>query len=170
MSNQNTIFNLYRLICLNRLNVKTSVFIFTPFLVINGESFLPISFPTTHRKNMDKRFKIASMLIAYRYAKKKTQTDIADILKVTFQQVQKFEKAVNKIDAIKLLEFCEALNIPLNQFQIGDAYQVLDGADISILTKEKAMSKIDKLEENYNDKSRSNKDMVGKSIGTRTYI
>jgi len=39
---------------------------------------------------MDKRFKIASMLIAYRYAKNKTQTDIANILKVTFQQVQKF--------------------------------------------------------------------------------
>jgi len=119
---------------------------------------------------MDKRLKIASMLVAYRYAKKKTQTDIANILKVTFQQVQKFEKAVNKIDAIKLLEFCEALNIPLNQFQIGDAYQILDGADISILTKEKAMSKIDKLEERYNDKSRSNEDMVGQSISPRAYL
>jgi transcriptional regulator with XRE-family HTH domain len=135
-----------------------------------GKVFYRFLSPQLTGKYMDKRLKIASMLIAYRYSKKKTQTDIANILKVTFQQVQKFEKAINKIDAIKLLEFCEALNIPLNQFQIGDAYQILDGADISILTKEKAMSKIDKLEENYNDKSRSNEDMVGKSIGTRAYI
>ena len=70
---------------------------------------------------MDKRLKIASMLIAYRYSKKKTQTDIANILNVTFKQVQKFEKAINKIYSIKLIEFCEALNIALNQFQIVDA-------------------------------------------------
>jgi hypothetical protein len=29
---------------------KLSIFFYAPFLVINGESFLPISFPTTHRK------------------------------------------------------------------------------------------------------------------------
>ena len=116
------------------------------------------------------RCRLASMMIAIRYDKKQTQTKVAKKLGVTFQQVQKFEKAINKIDSIKLLEFCEALDIPLNQFQIGDAYQVLDGADISILTKEKAMSKIDKLEENYYDKSRSNEDMVGQSIGTRAHI
>src|SRR5210317_1134429 len=119
---------------------------------------------------MDKRFKIASMLVAYRYTKGKTQMQIAKILNVTFQQVQKFEKTINKIDAIKLLVFCEALDIPLNQFQIGDPYQVIDGADISILMKEKAMSKIDELEEKYNDKSRSEKNMVGESISPRAYL
>ncbi len=119
---------------------------------------------------MEKRLKIATMLVAYRYARKKTQVDISKILKVTFQQVQKFEKAINKIDSIKLLEFCEALDIPLNQFQIGDPYQVLDGADISILKKEKALALIDILEEKYYDKSRSNKNMAGESISQRTHI
>lgn len=119
---------------------------------------------------MDNRTKIASMLVAYRYAKKQSQMKVANKLQVTFQQVQKYEKNINGLSADKLLTFCDAYKIPLASFQFGDAYQVLDGADISILQKEKAMSKIDQLEEKFNDKSRSNENMVGKSFSPRSYI
>ena len=119
---------------------------------------------------MDIRFKIASMLIAIRYDKKQTQTKVAKKLGVTFQQVQKYERGINGLSAEKLITFCTAYNVPINIFQFGDAYEVLDASDISILKKEKAMHLIDELEEKYNDKSRSEKNMVGESISPRAYL
>jgi len=94
---------------------------------------------------MNLKLQIASMLVAHRCANKKTQTQIAKMLGVTFQQVQKYEHMQNKITAEKLLQFCISLKVPLSSFQDGDPYQVLEGADISILEKEKALSKIEKL-------------------------
>jgi transcriptional regulator with XRE-family HTH domain len=94
---------------------------------------------------MNNKLQIASMLVAHRCANKLTQTKIAKILGVTFQQVQKYEHMTNKITAEKLLQFCSNLKISLQSFQDGDPYQVLDGADISIMEKEKALERIEKL-------------------------
>ena len=94
---------------------------------------------------MNNNFQIASMLVAYRYAKNQTQSDVSKILDVTFQQIQKYEKMNNGISAVNLLTFCNAYQIPFDSFQNGDAYQVLDGADISIIKKEKALNIIEKL-------------------------
>ena len=52
---------------------------------------------------MKYRKQIASMLIAYRYAKNQTQTKVANKLNVTFQQVQKYEKGVTCIKCFNLL-------------------------------------------------------------------
>jgi transcriptional regulator with XRE-family HTH domain len=116
------------------------------------------------------RCRLASMLIAIRYDKKQTQMKVAKKLNVTHQQIQKYEKGINGLSAEKLIEFCMAYDVPINIFQYGDAYQILDASDISILKKEKAMFLIDKLEEKANDKSRSEKNMVGQSISQGTYI
>jgi len=94
---------------------------------------------------MDNRTRIASMLVAHRYAKNLTQTKVSQKLGVTFQQVQKYERMINKITSDKLIEFCNALDVRLQTFQDGDPYQVLDGADISIIDKEKALERIEKL-------------------------
>jgi len=98
---------------------------------------------------MDNRTRIASMLVAHRYAKNLTQTKVSQKLGVTFQQVQKYERMINKITSDKLIEFCNALDVRLQTFQDGDPYQVLDGADISILKKEKALSIIENLSERF---------------------
>jgi|TARA_Y100000289_G_C3906657_1_gene142318 transcriptional regulator with XRE-family HTH domain len=116
------------------------------------------------------RNKIASMLIAYRYARKQTQTKVSNVLGVTFQQVQKYEKSNNGISAEKLLLFCDHYNINLQEFQTGDPYAVLDGADIQPHYKEKALQNIEKLEEKKNDKSRSDENMARESISEGTYI
>ena len=79
---------------------------------------------------MDNRTRIASMLVAHRYAKNLTQTKVSKKLGVTFQQVQKYERMINKITSDRLIEFCNALDIRLQTFQDGDPYQVLDGSDI----------------------------------------
>jgi len=94
---------------------------------------------------MNLKLQIASMLVAHRCANKLTQSKIAKMLGVTFQQVQKYEHMQNKITSEKLLQFCMSLNVPLQSFQDGDPYQVLDGADISIIDKEKALERIEKL-------------------------
>jgi transcriptional regulator with XRE-family HTH domain len=118
---------------------------------------------------MDNKLRIASMLVAHRYAKNLTQVKVSKKLGVTFQQVQKYERMINKITSDKLVEFCNALDVRLQSFQDGDPFQVLDGADISILKKEKALSIIEilfsqhetniliskKIKENTHDQSAS---------------
>src|SRR3989440_10421272 len=49
-----------------------------------------------------------------------SQTELADKLGVTFQQVQKYEKGVNRIGAGRLQRICEALEV--------NASFLLDGA------------------------------------------
>ena len=119
---------------------------------------------------MNIRYKIDSMIVAIRYDKKQTQMKVAKKLNVTHQQIQKYEKGINGLSAEKLIEFCIAYDVPINIFQYGDAYQILDASDISILKKEKAMFLIDKLEEKANDKSRSEKSLAGESISSGTHI
>ncbi len=94
---------------------------------------------------MNNKFQIASLLIAYRYVKDQSQTDVSKILNVSTQQIQKYEKMKNEISAINLLNFCNFYQINLDNFQYGDCYQVLDGADISLAKKEKALNIIEKL-------------------------
>nr|BAR32070.1 transcriptional regulator [uncultured Mediterranean phage uvMED] len=141
----------------------------SPFLVINGVGFNRFPTPNSQENKMF-RNKIASMLIAYRYAKKQTQTQVSEKLGVTFQQVQKYEKGANGISSERLLLFCQVYNINLQEFQTGDPYAVLDGADIQPHYKEKALHNIEKLEEKKNDKSRSDESMARESISEGTYI
>lgn len=113
---------------------------------------------------------IAQMLIAFRYAKKQTQVKVSKVLGVTFQQVQKYENLQNGISAVKLLKFCNHYNINIADFQNKDPYQIIDGADISIFSKEKALMRVDKLEEKTNDKSGSNESLAGESLGQGTHL
>lgn len=95
---------------------------------------------------MNEKLRIASMLVAHRYALKKTQRQIAEKLNITHQQVQKYERMDNNISAIKLIKFCNTFNVSLQSFQNGDAFQILDSAEISIIKKEKALNIIENLE------------------------
>ena len=52
------------------------------------------------------KLQIAQMLYAQRVSKKKTQTQAGNVLGVTFQQFQKYEKGSNGIPSTKLMKFC----------------------------------------------------------------
>jgi len=52
-----------------------------------------------------------------------SQTDLADRLGITFQQIQKYEKGTNRISASRLVEIAAALEVPVTYFFDG-----LDGA------------------------------------------
>src|SRR5213595_3857744 len=45
-----------------------------------------------------------------------SQTELADRIGVTFQQVQKYEKGVNRIGAGRLQRISEALDVPISFF------------------------------------------------------
>lgn len=64
-----------------------------------------------------------------------TQEALADQIGVTFQQVQKYEKGLNRVAAPTLLEMAEALNTPvtwlLPEVRQGRGASALDDPDIA---------------------------------------
>ncbi len=45
-----------------------------------------------------------------------TQTDLGDALGLTFQQVHKYERGVNRISASRLYDLCRVLNVSIEYF------------------------------------------------------
>lgn len=45
-----------------------------------------------------------------------SQTDLANKVGVTFQQIQKYERGTNRIGASRLWEFCKVFNVPPGRF------------------------------------------------------
>src|SRR6202140_1213411 len=45
-----------------------------------------------------------------------SQTDLAEAAGITFQQVQKYEKGINRVGASRLQQFSEALGVPPSYF------------------------------------------------------
>jgi len=43
-----------------------------------------------------------------------SQTEIASILGVSFQQIQKYEKGTNRVSAARLFDICKVLNVSLS--------------------------------------------------------
>jgi transcriptional regulator with XRE-family HTH domain len=56
---------------------------------------------------------IAAQIRAHRIALGLSQAALAEKLLVSFQQVQKYEKGVNRVSAARLLEICKALKVSL---------------------------------------------------------
>jgi transcriptional regulator with XRE-family HTH domain len=48
-----------------------------------------------------------------RLALNTSQESLSDVLGISFQQIQKYEKGANRVSAARLFEICEALEISL---------------------------------------------------------
>jgi transcriptional regulator with XRE-family HTH domain len=48
-----------------------------------------------------------------RLALNMSQESLSDVLGISFQQIQKYEKGANRVSAARLFEICEALEISL---------------------------------------------------------
>jgi|SRR5665213_1494160 len=59
---------------------------------------------------------VARRVRARRLAMGLSQTQLADYSGITFQQVQKYETGSNRISASRLLEFSNALEVPVSYF------------------------------------------------------
>ena len=62
---------------------------------------------------------VGQRIRARRMAKGMSQTELGTLLGVTFQQVQKYEKGVNRIGAGRLFEVSRILNVPVDFFYEG---------------------------------------------------
>src|SRR5215218_1337930 len=60
-----------------------------------------------------------------------SQTELANEVGVTFQQVQKYEKGANRVGAGRLSQIGAALNIPVSSFFVEAPTQRVRGADFS---------------------------------------
>jgi len=67
---------------------------------------------------------VGAMFRARRQELGMSQTAVADRLGVTFQQVQKYERGMNRISASRLHDLCEILGVPVEYF--------FDGLDAEI--------------------------------------
>jgi transcriptional regulator with XRE-family HTH domain len=59
---------------------------------------------------------VGQRIRARRMAKGMSQTALGEMLGVTFQQVQKYEKGVNRVGAGRLVRVAEALEVPVSFF------------------------------------------------------
>lgn len=59
---------------------------------------------------------IGERLRAMRIARKMSQTDLGDLLGVTFQQIQKYERGANRIGSSRLHNLCEIFETEPNSF------------------------------------------------------
>ncbi len=70
-----------------------------------------------------------------------SQTKISEMLGITFQQVQKYEKGLNRIGSSRLYEFSKILKVPVSYFF--DGYEISSNCVDNIL-KDERNSKIEK--------------------------
>ena len=59
-----------------------------------------------------------------------SQERLGELLGLTFQQVQKYEKGVNRIGAGRLFEVARILGVPIDYFYEGANGQLIGGAQI----------------------------------------
>jgi len=59
---------------------------------------------------------VGQRIRARRMAKGMSQTELGALLGVTFQQVQKYEKGVNRVGAGRLVRVAESLDVPVSFF------------------------------------------------------
>ena len=59
---------------------------------------------------------LGEMLKKRRLALGLTQTKVAKAISVTFQQIQKYEKGINGVSSLRLLQLASYLKVPINYF------------------------------------------------------
>ena len=78
---------------------------------------------TSYKSNMDEPhpvdIQVGQRIKAARKLQKLTQTDLADGVGVSYQQIQKYENGDNRVSASMLYEIAQALNIPMAYFYNG---------------------------------------------------
>lgn len=71
---------------------------------------------TTHRRASKGDAEVGRRVRARRLELTLSQTALAELTGVTFQQIQKYEKGVNRIGADRLARICKALDVPSSYF------------------------------------------------------
>lgn len=71
---------------------------------------------------------VGALIRSQRKAKGISQSELADALRITYQQVQKYETGANRISSSKLYEVAQKLDLPFGAFFEGLEYSGPPGA------------------------------------------
>ena len=98
---------------------------------------------------------VGKRLCLRRQILKMSQSDLAKKLGITFQQVQKYEKGINRISSSRLWDFSQVLNVPVGYFfaeidrelaqqsprflQNGGEYNLIKTQEVDVMQKETAL-------------------------------
>src|SRR4051794_14986802 len=72
--------------------------------------------PSPKRRATPEDVAIGQKLRALRLDRGMSQSDLSGLIGVTFQQLQKYEKGVNRISAGRLMQIAAALGVPVTAF------------------------------------------------------
>ena len=98
---------------------------------------------------------VAELLHSIRLARNVTQVELAEAIGISFQQLQKYERGLNRIPASRLWRFSVALAVPITDFYAGldktsDAPEAGSSAqtlfDSSVMQAALALSRITEAE------------------------
>ena len=79
---------------------------------------------TLNKRSGDPRdVEIGKRIRALRLERGLSQTELGNLLGVTFQQIQKYEKGANRVAAGRLQRVAESLDVPITFFYSGNAEQ-----------------------------------------------
>jgi transcriptional regulator with XRE-family HTH domain len=92
-------------------------------LQIQGEALMTVKKPDPVDVEVGQRIRIQ------RLSQGLSQTSLADQLGVTFQQVQKYEKGVNRVGAGRLTKIAKVLGVPVSMFFGAHDAGTLDRSD-----------------------------------------
>ena len=65
---------------------------------------------------LQEKERIAKVMFVLRTISGKTQSRLSKAIKVSFQQIQKYEKGTNGVSSIRLLQLANYLKVPVNYF------------------------------------------------------
>ncbi len=79
------------------------------------------------KKNFDIDTKIGARIKQFRTDWNISQSELAEKIDVSFQQIQKYEKGKTNISVKRLLQICEALDLPLSSL----LFEESDGSNVA---------------------------------------
>ena len=80
-------------------------------------------------QNVHSDTQIGSKIREFRLQAGLTQEKLAEELGITFQQVQKYERGVTKVNLVKLQQLAAALKVPISAFFLEGSYSAFQLSD-----------------------------------------
>lgn len=99
------------------------------------------------RKSTDADHRIAQRVRDLRLERGISQHQLAKVLDVSFQQIQKYERGQNRITAARLIDLARAFNVPIMAFYEGlsakrSAVRALTPRDVALAAEEMRLIRV----------------------------
>ena len=108
---------------------------------------------------------VGARITAMRKAKGLSQADLGVAVGVTFQQIQKYEKGINRVGASRLQQIAQCLDVPVATLFEDDAETAKQPHDLLLLSMPGAVALLKAFAEIENDELRRNVLAIVRNVG-----